>query len=65
MSLAASNAADDAASHARETIIAKGQKQTNREVRKPKAVKAPAPVNPGSLLTKGTLSPVGMPKKKH
>jgi hypothetical protein len=48
--------------------MAKGQKKTNREVRKPKAAAKPAASSVGapasSLMTKGTLSPVNMPKKK-
>ncbi|MBB3933422.1 hypothetical protein GGR25_004495 [Kaistia hirudinis] len=47
-----------------EAVIAKGQKHSNREVRKPKAAKPPAPATP-SLLTKGMSTPVGMPKKSH
>lgn len=51
-----------------EAVIAKGQKTSNREVRKPKAAKpaaAAAGATTPSLLTKGMLTPVGMPKKRH
>lgn len=44
--------------------MAKGQKRSNREVRKPKANKQPAAAATSSLLTKGTMAPVSMPKKK-
>jgi hypothetical protein len=43
--------------------MAKEQRRGNREVRKPKA-KKPAPVAPTSSLTKGSLAPIGMAKKK-
>jgi hypothetical protein len=42
--------------------MAKGQKNSNREVRKPKANKPPAPVATASLFTKGLDAPA--PKKK-
>lgn len=45
--------------------MAKGQKKSNREVRKPKAAKpAAAAATSSSLMTKGSLAPVGLPKKK-
>ncbi len=44
--------------------MAKGQKRSNREIRKPKANKPPAAGATPSLLTKGRLAPIGMPKKK-
>lgn len=44
--------------------MAKGQKHSNREVRKPKAVKTAAVPAGASLLTRGTLTPATMPKKK-
>lgn len=44
--------------------MAKSQKRSSREVRKPKAVKVVAPAATGSLMTKGLLTPVTMPKKK-
>ena len=44
--------------------MAKGQKRGNREIRKPKQIKAPAIAATPSLLTKGTLTPVNMPKRK-
>jgi len=44
--------------------MAKGQKNSNREVRKPKAVKAPAAPSTAGLLTKGSLTPASLPKKK-
>lgn len=39
--------------------MAKGQKKTNREAKKPKAVKAPvaAAVTVSTLMSKGTLTP--------
>lgn len=44
--------------------MAKGQKKTNREAKKPKAVKAPAvqAVTVTTLMSKGALAPAG--KKK-
>jgi hypothetical protein len=47
----------------KESVMAKGQKHSNREVRKPKAIKAPAEPATAGLLTKGMLSPPGTPKK--
>jgi hypothetical protein len=47
-----------------ESPMAKSQKRSSREVRKPKAVKVAAPAATGSLMTKGLLTPVTMPKKK-
>lgn len=44
--------------------MAKGQKRSTRETRKPKAAK-PAPAGaPTGLLAKGSTSPTGMPKQK-
>lgn len=42
-----------------EVVMAKGQKKTNREAKKPKAVKAPvtAAVTVSTLMSKGTLTP--------
>ncbi len=45
--------------------MAKGQRRSNREVKKPKAAKAPAPQTGVALFTKGTTAPVAMPKKKR
>ena len=49
-------------SSAQETIMAKGQKRSNREIRKPKKKKesVTAPV----VLTKGISGSIGIPKKK-
>lgn len=45
--------------------MAKAQKRSNREAKKPKAAKpAPTPETLG-LLSKGTTAPVSPPKKKH
>ncbi len=44
--------------------MAKGQKRSNREAKKPKAVKAPSGETPSTALTKGMLSPFAAPKKK-
>ena len=52
-------------SDAQEIIMAKEQKRGNREVRKPKAAKPPVVAATSSLLTKGMLTPVGLPKKKR
>ncbi len=43
--------------------MAKGQKRSNREVKKPKANKPAAPVAAASLLSKATVPP-GAPKRK-
>ncbi|MFM9975799.1 MAG: hypothetical protein ACKVON_14650 [Beijerinckiaceae bacterium] len=44
--------------------MAKGEQRSNKEKKKPKAAKpAPSPVT-SSFLTKGTSSPINMPKKK-
>lgn len=44
--------------------MAKGQKRTSKEIRKPKAVKTEAPATASSLLTKGMLTPIKDTKKK-
>jgi len=44
--------------------MAKGQKRTSKEIRKPKAVKAAVAVTASSLLTKGMLTPIKETKKK-
>jgi len=51
---------------AQEASMAKGQKRSNRETRKPKTDKQPAPVAATSLLTKGILTPFAArpPRKK-
>ncbi|MCX5513984.1 hypothetical protein [Kaistia algarum] len=43
--------------------MAKGQKHSNREVRKPKASKPAAAPATGSLLTRGILASATVPKK--
>jgi len=50
----------------REASMAKGQKRSNRETRKPKTDKQPTPVAATSLLTKGILTPFAArpPRKK-
>jgi hypothetical protein len=48
----------------RKLIMAKGQKRSNREIRKPKANKPTATAATSSVLTKGMLAPVSTPKKK-
>jgi hypothetical protein len=49
--------------HTQETIMAKGQKRSNREIRKPKANKVPVSAA-SSSLTKGMPAPTSIPKKK-
>jgi len=44
--------------------MAKGQKRGNREARKPKTSKQPAAQAMSTLLPKGTLVPLTVPKKK-
>jgi hypothetical protein len=44
--------------------MAKGQKRSNREIRKPKTVKAAASAAPTSLMAKGTLGSTSATKKK-
>lgn len=44
--------------------MAKSQKRSNREIKKPKAAKKPAAEPATSAFSKGTRNPVGMPKKK-
>ncbi len=44
--------------------MAKGQKRSNKEVKKPKAAKKPAVEPATSAFSKGTRNPVQMPKKK-
>ncbi len=43
--------------------MAKGQKTSNKEVRKPKAVKAAPAATPASSLSKGSLTPTPTKKK--
>jgi hypothetical protein len=45
--------------------MAKGQKRSNREIRKPKARKQPAAEMAPAVLTRGMLSPISPPKKKR
>ncbi len=45
--------------------MAKGQKRSNREIRKPKAKKQPTAEATPAVLTKGMLSPISPPKKKR
>jgi hypothetical protein len=44
--------------------MAKGQKRGNRETRKPKTKKEPPVANVSNFLTRGTPTPVNLPKKK-
>jgi hypothetical protein len=44
--------------------MAKGQKRSNREIRKPKAVKQPAVEATASPFTRGARAPIAPPKKK-
>ncbi len=44
--------------------MAKGQKRSNREIKKPKQVKKPAEATPSNSLTKGMVSVTGGSKKK-
>ncbi len=44
--------------------MAKGQKRSNKEVKKPKAAKKPVAEPATSAFTKGARTPVQMPKKK-
>jgi hypothetical protein len=44
--------------------MAKGQKRTSKEIRKPKAVKTVAAPTASTLLTKGMLTPIKDTKKK-
>ena len=44
--------------------MAKGQKRSNREIRKPKAKKQPAAEATPVVMTRGMLSPISPPKKK-
>ena len=44
--------------------MARGQKRSNREIRKPKAVKQPAVEAAASPFSKGARPPVAPPKKK-
>jgi hypothetical protein len=45
-----------------EFVMAKGQKRSNREIRKPKAPKLPGAVVPA--LTKGMQPPIKLPKDR-
>ena len=47
-----------------EAVMAKGQKRSNREVRKPKADKPAAAAVSSTLLSKAAQSPTGGQKKK-
>jgi len=44
--------------------MAKGQKHSNREIRKPKMKKSPAAAAGSVLAPKGILAPTSIPKKK-
>ncbi len=44
--------------------MAKGQKRSSREVRKPKAAKPPASAAPSPLMNKGILTAINTPKRK-
>jgi hypothetical protein len=44
--------------------MAKSQKRSNREIRKPKAPKHAVAATTGSLLTKAAPPPAPLPKKK-
>lgn len=44
--------------------MAKGQKRSNREAKKPKKVKAPAAAAPAGFMPRGQLDPVGSKKKR-
>jgi hypothetical protein len=44
--------------------MAKGQKRTSKEIRKPKAAKPVVAATASSLLTKGMLTPIKDAKKK-
>lgn len=44
--------------------MAKSQKRSTREIKKPKAAKNVAAATPASLMSKGLLTPATMPKKK-
>jgi hypothetical protein len=50
--------------HAQEMDMAKSQKRSNREVKKPKATKVASAETASSLLTRGMTAPVNGPKKK-
>ena len=43
--------------------MAKGQKRSNREIRKPKAKKQPVAEATPAVTTRGMLSPISLPKK--
>ncbi len=45
--------------------MAKEQKRGNREIRKPKAKKSPAPVAGAALPARGLLAKPDTPKKKN
>jgi len=45
-----------------ENIMAKGQRRSNREIRKPKKKKEP--VTAPAVSTKGISASIGIPKKK-
>jgi len=44
--------------------MAKGQKRSNREIRKPKTTKQTVVEATPVVMTKGMLSPISLPKKK-
>jgi hypothetical protein len=46
-------------------MMAKGQKRSNREIRKPKAKKQSVAEATPAVLTRGMLSPISLPKKKR
>jgi hypothetical protein len=46
---------------AQEDVMAKGQKRSNREIRKPK--KKPEPTSAPTTMTRGTPISIGKPKK--
>ena len=49
---------------AEETVMAKSQKRTNREIKKPKTAKPAVSLATSNLLTKGALAPNSNFKKK-
>jgi len=51
-------------SRQQEQTMAKGQKRSNREIKKPKQVKKQAEATPSTSLTKGMVSVTGGSKKK-
>jgi hypothetical protein len=49
----------------REIAMAKGQKRSNRELKKPKKNKTPAAISASSAPAKGMLAPSGPAQKKR